>query len=148
MSGVDTITKAGPIAGQKPQRLRVLIVDDNKPFAETLSWVFEGAGDRIEIAHNGPTALEVARRLDPHVVFLDIMLPVMDGIEVCKQIRAQSDNPALRIIALSGFADAAEEADKRHVCFDAYISKPLDLRQVIALLSEMRQTILRQSIVR
>jgi CheY-like chemotaxis protein len=140
MSNVTTVTdeKAGHLAGAVVRPLRVLIVDDNKPFAETLSWVLEGGGNTIEIAHNGPDALSIAARLDPDVVFLDIILPVMDGYEVCKRLRAQSRNPNLKIVAQSGYSDTAAEAEKRGAGFDAHLTKPLDVRQVVSLLSEIR----------
>ncbi|MBW8735008.1 MAG: response regulator [Asticcacaulis sp.] len=116
-----------------------MIVDDNKPFAETLSWVLEGGGDKLEIAYNGPAALELARRFDPDIVFLDIVLPVVDGYEVCKQLRAQSKNPALKIIALSGFDDTSVEAEKRGACFDFHFTKPLDIRQIVVLMGHIRR---------
>ena len=140
MSSATTVTdeKAGHLAGAIVRPLRVLIVDDNKPFAETLSWVLEGGGHTIEIAHNGPDALATARRLDPDIVFLDIVLPVMDGYEVCKHLRAQSKNPNLKIIAQSGYSDTAAEAQKRDACFDAHLTKPVDVREIVTLLSDIR----------
>ena len=140
MSTVYTVPddKAGHLAAAIVRPLRILIVDDNKPFAETLSWVLEGGGHTIEIAHSGPGALDAAKRLDPNVVFLDIILPVVDGYEVCKQLRAQSQNPNLKIIAQSGYGDTATEAEKRGACFDAHLTKPLDVRQVVTLLSDIR----------
>ncbi len=140
MSGVEQAaaieTRAGVNASAR--RLRILVVDDNKPFAETLSWVLQGNGDLVEIAHNGPAALEAAQRLDPDIVFLDIVLPVMDGYEICKRLRAQSTNPDLKIISQSGFEDAAAEAVKRDACFDVHLSKPIDLTQVVAVLNDTR----------
>jgi len=123
----------------RPARLlRILIVDDNKSFAETLSWVLEGVGDTVETAHNGPDALDVARRFNPDIIFLDIVLPVMDGYETCRRLRAQSMNPDLKIIAQSGYGDTAAEAASRGACFDAHLTKPLDLRQIVSLLTDIR----------
>jgi len=126
-------------AGVPGRPLRILIVDDNKPFAETLSWVLEGAGDQIETSHNGPCALEIARRFDPDIIFLDIVLPVVDGYDVCRQLRAQSDKPDLKIFAQSGYGDTAVEAKRRGACFDAHLVKPLDLRQVVSLVNDIRR---------
>ena len=124
--------------GAAARPLRILIVDDNKSFAETLSWVLEGVGDTVETAHSGPEGLEAAGRFDPDIVFLDIVLPVMDGYEVCKQLRTQSANPSLKIIAQSGYGDTEIEASKRGACFDVHLSKPLDLRQVVGVLNDIR----------
>ncbi len=141
MSGVDATPgmATGLKAGAPPRRLYILVVDDNKPFAETLAWVLEGAGDRVETSHNGPSALEVARRVDPDIIFLDINLPVMDGFDVCKQLRAQSKNPDLKIIAQSGYSDTSVEAETRDACFDAHFTKPLDLKRVVALVGDIRR---------
>jgi len=147
MSGVDIAsgTGTGLKAGIPLRSLRILIVDDNKPFAETLSWVLEGGGDKIEICHSGPVALDTARRFDPDVVFLDIHLPVMDGYEVCRQLRAQAGNPDLKIIAQSGYNDTSVEAKARGACFDAHLVKPLDVRQVVSLLNDVRRKRLKSS---
>jgi len=134
-SGTETRVEAG-----SPLRpFRILIVDDNKPFAETLSWILEGTGGEIKTCYNGPAALEVAEAFDPDIVFLDIKLPVMDGHEVCRQLRARSNNPDLKIIAQSGYGDTAAEAARRGACFDAHIVKPLDVRRVVNLLSDIRR---------
>lgn len=131
-------TETGAKAGTSARPLRILIVDDNKSFAETLSWVLEGMGDTVETVHNGPNALDAVQAFNPDIVFLDIVLPVMDGYEVCRQMRAQFQNPALKIIAQSGYGDTASEALKRGACFDAHLTKPLDLRQVIKVISDIR----------
>jgi CheY-like chemotaxis protein len=142
MNGVETRSedKAATKADASTRPLRILVVDDNKPFAESLAWVLEAASNTVEIAHNGPDALEIARRLDPDVVLLDILLPVMDGYEVCRQLRAQSGNPDLKIIAQSGYDDMMTEADRRKACFDLYLVKPIDIRQVVALIGGIRKT--------
>ena len=143
MSGVDFATKpaAGNSAPAKLRSLRILIVDDNKPFAETLSWVLQGAGDLTEICHNGPSALETARTFDPDIIFLDIILPVVDGYEVCKQLRAQAKRDNLLIVAQSGIDDTEMEAAQRGACFDIHLSKPLDLRQVVSIVNDTRQAL-------
>lgn len=131
-------TDTGVKAGASARALRILIVDDNKSFAETLSWVLQGVGDTVETAHNGPAALDAAARFDPDIVFLDIILPVMDGYEVCRQLRARSQNSALKIIAQSGYDDTVEEAARRGACFDLHLSKPLDFRQIVTILNDVR----------
>jgi CheY-like chemotaxis protein len=143
MSGVDFATRpaAGDSARSKLRSLRILIVDDNKPFAETLSWVLQGAGDLTEICHNGPSALETARTFDPDIIFLDIILPVIDGYEVCKQLRAQTQRENLLIVAQSGIGDTALEAAQRGACFDIHLGKPVDLRQVVSIVNDTRQAL-------
>jgi len=145
MSGVEVApdAQAGRGEGAVARSLRILVVDDNKPFAETFAWMLEGAGDAVEIAHNGPNAVEIAARLEPDLVFMDIVLPVVDGYEVCKKLRARLRSPLLTIVALSGYGETADEAGKRGACFDAHFVKPVDLRQIVALLNDVRRKHLR-----
>ncbi len=140
MSDVNAVAdaRAGRQADLFARPLRILIVDDNKSFAETLSWVLEGSGNMIAIAHNGPDAVEIAGRFEPDIVFLDIILPVMDGYEVCRQLRANTKNPNIKILAQSGYDDTAAEAVKHGVRFEVHLTKPLDLRQVVAVIGDIR----------
>jgi CheY-like chemotaxis protein len=103
--------------------------------------VLQGAGDLTEICHNGPSALETAKDFDPDIIFLDIILPVIDGYEVCKQLRTQTKRDNLIIVAQSGIGDTALEAEQRGACFDVHLSKPVDLRQVVSIVNDVRQTL-------
>jgi two-component system CheB/CheR fusion protein len=79
---------------------RVLVVDDNKDVASSTAMLLRRAGHEVHLAHDGPEALELARFHHPDVVLLDIGLPGMDGYEVARRLRIDSDVP---LVAMSGY---------------------------------------------
>ena len=111
------------VNGQKPPRIRVLIADDHRLFAEALEAVL-GMEDRIEVvgrAADGQEAVELARRLEPDVVALDISMPVMDGFEAAEQIAQLEGAPA--ILMLTG-SSAPEDVDRaRRAGAKGYVTK-------------------------
>src|SRR5579859_4889869 len=108
---------------------RVLIVDDVREIVQGLVGYFRQAGFETLTAYDGRAALELARREQPDLVILDLMMPEMDGIEVCRQIRRGSDVPIIMLTA------RVEEADKLiglELGADDYITKPFSAREVVA----------------
>ena len=82
----------------------VLVVDDDQDLAEMLGIVLTGAGIDVEMVGRGDEALEAFRETNPDLVLLDVMLPGIDGVEVCKQIRAESMVPIVMLTAQIGRA--------------------------------------------
>jgi DNA-binding response OmpR family regulator len=108
---------------------RVLVVDDEPPIVELLSGYLAREGWLVDAATDGLAALEAVRRLDPDVIVLDVMLPGLDGIEVCRQLRAFSDAYVLMLTA------RGEEIDRimgLTVGADDYLVKPFSPREVVA----------------
>jgi len=104
----------------------ILIVDDDAAGRHTLESILEGQGYRLEMAENGPEALEKAAKLLPDVILLDVMMPGMDGFEVCRRVR---NNPALAeipIIMLTALDDRQSFLDGLESGADDYITKPYD----------------------
>lgn len=104
----------------------ILIVDDESAGRQTLESILEGQGYRLEMAENGLEALEKAGQLLPDVILLDVMMPGMDGFEVCRRIRS---NPALAeipIIFLTALDDRQSLLDGLASGADDYITKPYD----------------------
>ena len=113
---------------------RILIVDDEPNLVELLSSYLRREGYDIATAEDGPAALAQARAHDPDLILLDVMLPGMDGIEVCRQIRRFSDAYILMLTA------RAEEVDKLiglSVGADDYVTKPFSPREVVARVKAM-----------
>ena len=109
--------------------LRILVVDDEQPIVELLTGYLEREGWLVDTADDGPAALEAVRRLDPDLVVLDVMLPGLDGVEVCRQLRAFSDAYVLMLTA------RGEEIDRimgLTVGADDYLVKPFSPREVVA----------------
>jgi DNA-binding response OmpR family regulator len=108
---------------------RILVVDDEPPIVELITGYLEREGWVVESAGDGITALETAARFDPDVIVLDVMLPGLDGIEVCRRLRTVSDAYVLMLTA------RGEEIDRimgLTVGADDYIVKPFSPREVVA----------------
>jgi two-component system response regulator MtrA len=107
----------------------VLVVDDDPKIRDLLGLYLEREGHRTEFAEDGPQALERARQRRPDIVLLDVMLPGLDGFEVCRQLRDESDAPILLLTARSGDSDKVVGLD---LGADDYIVKPFSPRELMA----------------
>jgi PAS domain S-box-containing protein len=108
---------------------RVLIVDDNQDAAMLLAEALEMAGFSTEVAHDGASALRVADRFAPDVALLDLGLPLMDGYEVARRLRA-SRGASPRLIAVTGYGQASDRRRSREAGFDVHLVKPVDLPEL------------------
>jgi len=107
----------------------VLIVEDEPTLLETLEYNLTRQGYAVSTATDGPTALEVARREQPDLIVLDVMLPGLDGFEVCRILRQEMSVPILMLTARE------EEVDKvvgLEVGADDYMTKPFSMRELLA----------------
>ena len=104
----------------------VLIVDDNVDAATSLSYVLALAGYRTAVAHDGARALELAEKLQPSVVLLDIGLPSMSGHEVARRLRAVPWGQEMRLIAVTGWGHESDRAKSLEAGFDTHLTKPID----------------------
>ena len=107
----------------------VLVVDDDQDLAEMLGIVLTGAGIDVEMVDRGDTALEAFRETKPDLVLLDVMLPGIDGVEVCKQIRAESMVP---IVMLTARGDTQDVVAGLEAGADDYIVKPFKPKELVA----------------
>jgi DNA-binding response OmpR family regulator len=105
------------------------VVEDEIPLQETLLYNLEKQGYEIEGASDGKTALEKARSFHPDLIILDVMLPVMDGFEVCRIIRQEMNTP---IIMLTARTDEIDRVVGLEVGADDYLSKPFSMRELLA----------------
>lgn len=83
---------------------RVLIVEDDIDSVRTLSLLVAEMGHEVEYAINGYVALDLARRFKPDIILLDIGLPGLDGLEVCRTIKAQADMRNVRVVVITGYS--------------------------------------------
>jgi CheY-like chemotaxis protein len=108
--------------------VRILLVDDDVDVVEALADVLEELGHVVRTAKDGPSALRIAETLCPEVAIVDIGLPIMDGYELARRLRASSSaSPGLRVIALSGYARNEERERTAKVSFDLHLRKPPSL---------------------
>ena len=117
----------------------ILIVEDEPSLQETLAYNLEKQGYAVESVGNGRTALETARRLRPDLVLLDIMLPGLDGVEVCKTLRREDFQ--FPIIMLTARDDEIDRVVGLEIGADDYLTKPFSMRELIARVkAQLRRT--------
>ena len=134
---------AAPLAKQAPPGAipsprRILIVDDNVEAALTLAELLALDGHETHVAHDGPSAVEAARRLSPDVAILDIGLPGFDGFEVARRLRAEPELRGLLLVALSGWVQPDDRARSREAGFDHHLAKPVQLKSLELVLLKAR----------
>ncbi len=107
----------------------ILVVDDAPNIVELLRMYLEGAGYATVVATDGPMAVELHRKHRPDLVILDVMLPGMDGFEVCRAIRRDADTPVLMLTARTDDVDAIVGLE---LGADDYVTKPFNPRALVA----------------
>lgn len=122
---------------------RILIVDDEADILEFVQYNLRKEGYETEIADNGKTALEKAKKFHPHLILLDIMMPVMDGIETCRELRANAQFKNTIIAFLTARSEDYSQIAGFDVGADDYITKPIKPRvlmsRIKALLRRLQQ---------
>lgn len=114
----------------KGASLRILVVDDNIDAAETVADALELLGHRTRTAHDGPSALQLARRHGFDVAVLDIGLPVMDGFELARRIREL--HPRIRLIAVTGYGQEHDRRRSAECGFARHLVKPVGLDTLVS----------------
>ncbi len=108
---------------------KILVVDDEPKILQVVTGYLEQAGFQVVTARDGPTALSIFRHEKPDLVILDLMLPGMDGLEVCQIIRRESGVP---IIMLTARAEEVDRLIGLEMGADDYVVKPFSPREVVA----------------
>src|SRR5919204_3079714 len=108
---------------------KVLVVDDDKKTAELIRLYLERDGYRVLAAHDGAEALELARYRQPDLIVLDLMLPAVDGLDVCRILRAESKVPIIMLTARTTEEDKLLGLD---LGADDYVTKPFSPRELVA----------------
>ena len=119
---------------------RVLVVDDSHDGAESLAMLLRFEGHQTWKAHDGLEAIEVAERIRPDVVLLDIGLPRMNGYEACRRIRQAPWGKTLVVVALTGWGQEDDRVRSREAGFDAHMVKPVDHDELLEFLETLRST--------
>jgi signal transduction histidine kinase len=138
-AGTDVASVVTPLVAAGTQRLtrRILIADDNNDALESLATLLQLSGHEVYTATNGGTALQSAERHLPEVALLDIGMPMLDGYEVAKRIRAQPWGQRITLVALTGWGQDSDRRRSREAGFDSHLVKPLDLETLTDLLARL-----------
>ena len=117
---------------------QVLIVDDDRDTAMMFATLLKQLGHAAEYVTNPQLVLDIARRLRPWLVFLDIGLPGMSGWELAPLIRQELGHDAVRIVAISGWGNPEHHQRSREAGFDAHVQKPVDLELLRSILAQIK----------
>lgn len=134
--GSDRADDAGGVTAQASGRRRVLVVDDNRDAADSLTVLLAAMGEDTQTAYDGPSALLLLDEFQPGVVFLDLGMPEMDGFEVARRIRARHGPEEVTLVAVTGWGQVADRERVTAAGFDGHLVKPAsyeDLRSVCQL---------------
>jgi CheY-like chemotaxis protein len=137
-----------PLAPSQPTSLRdgarptgrlghrsILVVEDDNDTRAVLRFMLEAEGARVETAESGIDGVAAAQRTRPEIVLCDIGLPDIDGMEVARRLRASDAVGPIRLIALTGYGQAEDVRQAIAAGFDAHVTKPVNLDQLMALLA-------------
>jgi signal transduction histidine kinase/CheY-like chemotaxis protein len=117
--------------------LRILVVDDSEDIARMSSLALRRLGHTIQVAHDGPSALQIVEDFRPDVALVDIGLPVMDGYELARRLRAVPSLAKIRLVAVTGYGQDADR-DRSHAAgFDVHLVKPVDRARYKAVLDQL-----------
>ena len=145
----STFTVQLPIPAQQPGAIaamhpappaeaparRILVVDDNPDSATSLAMLLEMSGNETQVAHDGLAAVDAAKQFRPDVVLLDLGLPKLNGLEVCRRIRAEPWGRRMILIAMTGWGQEDDRRRSKEAGFDYHMVKPVDYTELMALLS-------------
>ncbi len=108
---------------------KILVVDDEKPIADILEFNLSKEGFVVQCAYDGVEALKLVESFQPELILLDIMLPQMDGMEVCREVRKKYDMPIIMLTAKDSEFDKVLGLE---LGADDYVTKPFSTREIIA----------------
>ena len=116
---------------------RILVVDDLKDITESMGLLFEALGHETRAAADGQQAVDLAPGFQPDIVFMDLDMPVLNGYEAARAIRAMALPQQPFLIALTAAHGVAIEVATRAVGFDFYLRKPADTNALLALVADL-----------
>src|SRR5688572_10458800 len=110
----------------------ILVIDDEKDLVELVRSNLERDGFDVASANDGSTGLQQAKKTLPTLILLDIMMPGMDGLEVCREIRADSRTRSIPVIMLTARAEETDKVVGLELGADDYVTKPFSPRELVA----------------
>jgi CheY-like chemotaxis protein len=130
------VTPPPPAVRNRGQR--VLVVDDNTDAAASLALLLNMEEYEVRTAADGEEAIEQARIFAPQIIFMDLAMPRLDGLEAARRIRALPQGEEIRIIALTGWGQEADRQRTRAAGMDHHLVKPVSLDALQSVLREPR----------
>ena len=132
----DPAAATATAAAEEAKPVRVLVVDDNVDSARATAKILARNGYDVQLAYDGPTAVENAILHQPAFVFLDIGLPGMNGYEVAARLRQEPELKGAMLVAVSGYGEEGDRRRSREAGFDQHLVKPVDPNILLKLMRE------------
>jgi DNA-binding response OmpR family regulator len=114
---------------------RILIVDDEPNIAASLEFLLQRGGYEVRVAHDGEEALAQAESFGPELVLLDVMMPKLNGYEVCQRLR--QGGRAMKIVMLTARGRGVDMEKGKALGADLYVTKPFSTRELVAQVREL-----------
>ena len=119
------------------EKNRILLVEDERDLVETMIFQLEAAGYEVVVAYDGLDGLDKAKKENPDLMILDLMLPKMDGYKVCALLKKDSRSSKIPIMLFSARAQDSDLKMGEEVCADAYVIKPFDSKTLLVKIKEL-----------
>jgi two-component system phosphate regulon response regulator PhoB len=120
-------------------KTKVLVIEDDRALAEVLSYNLKAAGYEVLAATDGQDGLLQAQIKSPDIVILDLMLPVIDGLDVCRRLRADASTKELLIVMLTAKAEESDELIGFSLGADDYVTKPFSVKVLLERIKALRR---------
>ncbi len=131
------VTRTLPNGGADSTKPTVLVVDDHEDTRRVVKWMLEQRGYRVVEATDGAQAIEAAANEHPDIILMDLTMPHVDGFEAIRQIRGQSAERRVPIIAVTAYDMASSRRGAELAGCDHYLSKPVDFRRLEVLIEKI-----------
>ena len=118
---------------------KVLIADDEPNIVTSLEFLMKGCDFEVRVARDGEEAMRLAQDFQPDLLLLDVMMPVCDGLEVCRRIRGNPATRGIRIVILTAHGRDTDVARGLALGADAYITKPFSNKELVAKVRSLLQ---------
>ena len=115
---------------EMPRKGRILIADDDRVISKLVATYFESHGYEVITAWNGREALGMVQALEPDLIILDVLMPVMTGLEVCASLRGEPKTATLPIVMLSALGEVNDKVLGLRLGADEYVAKPVALQEL------------------
>ena len=128
-----------PTEGSPVAQPRILIVEDERGLTQSLSWTFAREGYEAVVAHDGQEGLRKAQTILPDVILLDLMLPGLGGLEVCRELRAGERTRDIPIIMITAKSEETDQVVGYSLGADDYVTKPFGVKALMARIKALQR---------
>jgi two-component system, OmpR family, phosphate regulon response regulator PhoB len=137
----ETLTMASPATSSVPAvaRTRILIIEDERDLTQVLTYNLQREGYDTTVAHDGQEGLRKAQTLLPDLILLDLMLPTLSGVEVCRELRAGERTRDIPIVILSAKAEEMDQVVGFSLGCDDYVTKPFSIKVLLQRIKALQR---------